>query len=281
MHRFMSGWTRVALSAALSSGVVLTAACAEADAGSGATVFEGARLISGDGSTPIEDAVFVVENDRFTQVGPRTEVQIPRGATRVDLSGRTVMPAIVNAHIHLSSDRAERTDQLQHMAYYGAGAVLSLGLDDGTVGLDMRDELVPNGARSRSAGRGITSPEPERSEVPFWVTSEGEARAAVQELASEQVDFVKIWVDARGGRYERLSESLYSAVIDEAHQHGLRVTAHVFTLEDAKGLLRAGLDAFAHGVRDLDADDELMALWRERRTWSWFRISRVQVWPWT
>ena len=75
---------------------------------------------------------------------------------------------------------------------------------------------------------------------------------------------MKIWVDDRGGQYEKLSEPLYSAVIDEAHQHGLRVTAHVFTLEDAKGLLRAGLDAFAHGVRDRDVDDEIIALWEER-----------------
>jgi imidazolonepropionase-like amidohydrolase len=86
----------------------------------------------------------------------------------------------------------------------------------------------------------------------------------VQELATQEVDFVKIWVDDRNGRYEKLSPALYGAVIDEAHSRGLRVTAHVFTLEDAKGLLRAGIDAFAHGVRDRDIDDELIALWRER-----------------
>ncbi len=231
------------------------------DAGAGVTAFVGSRVITGAGGV-IENAVVLVENDRFTRVGEG--VEIPAGATEVDLSGKTLMPAIVNAHIHLSSDRAERTEQLQHMAYYGAGAVVSLGTDDGTVGLDMRAETVPDGARSQSAGRGITSPEPGRSEVPYWVTTEEEARTAVQELAAQSVDIVKIWVDARGGRYERLSPELYGAVIDEAHQHGLEVTAHVFTLEDAKGLLRAGVDVFAHGVRDLDADEELMALWAAR-----------------
>ena len=169
----------VAISSMLSLALVLLAACGGAatggspDAGGGAdaTVFEGARLIVGDGSAPIEDAVFIVENDRFTQVGSRADVQIPDGATRVDLGGKTVMPALVNAHVHLGSEREARIDHLQHMAYYGAGAVLSLGLDTGDVPFEMRDEMVPDGARSQSAGRGITSPEEGRSEVPHWVTS--------------------------------------------------------------------------------------------------------------
>jgi imidazolonepropionase-like amidohydrolase len=150
------------------------------------------------------------------------------------------------------------------MAYYGAGMVVSLGQDSADVPFIMRDEVVPDGARFRTAGPGIVGPEPGRSEVPSWVTTEAEARTAVQELAAQQVDFVKIWVDDRNGQYERLSPALYGAVIDEAHNHGLRVTAHIFRLEDAKGLLRAGIDAFAHGIRDQDIDDELVALWKER-----------------
>ena len=252
----------VAVFVPLSVVVVLMAACTGGQ--TDVMVFEGARVIVGDGSAPIDDAVFIVESGRFTAVGPRTAVDIPRGATRVDLDGKTVMPAIVNAHVHLALEREERTEQLQHMAYYGAGTVLSLGHDTGDVPFQMQDEIVPDGARSLTAGRGITSPEPGRSEVPFWVTSEDDARAAVRELAAQEVGLIKIWVDDRNGRYEKLSPALYGAVIDEAHTHGVRVTAHVFTLEDAKGLLRAGLDAFAHGVRDRDVDDELVALWQER-----------------
>ena len=254
----------VEMSAVLSVLAILMAGCAGPDAGGDVTVFEGARLIVGDGSAAIEDAVFVVQGDRFTAAGARADVEIPGDATHVDLSGKTVMPTIINAHVHLSSTREDRVGQLQHMAYYGAGVVVSLGLDEGPVGFEMRDEAVPDGALSRTAGRGITAPEPGRSEVPFWLTSEEEARAAVQELAAQEVDFVKIWVDDRNGQYERLSPELYGAVIDEAHRSGLRVTAHVFRLEDAKGLLRAGIDAFAHGIRDRDIDDELVALWTAR-----------------
>ena len=212
----------VAMSAALSPGVVLMVACgspdagADAAAGSDATVFEGARLIVGDGSAPIEDAVFVVDNERFTQAGRRGDVQVPEGATRVDLSGKTVMPAIVNAHMHLSTTREERVDQLQHMAFYGAGVVVSLGHDDGSVPFEMRDESVPDGARSRTAGRGITGLEPGRTEVPYRVTSEEEARTAVQELAALEVDMVKIWVD---DRKRQLREALPGPVRSD-HRRG-------------------------------------------------------------
>jgi imidazolonepropionase-like amidohydrolase len=243
---------------------ILVAGCAGPETGGEATVFEGARLIVGDGSAAIEDAVFVVEGDRITQAGQRADVEIPESATRVDLSGKTVMPALVNTHVHLASTRAERIDQLQHMAYYGAGLAVSLGLDDGDVAFEMRDEVIADGARSRTAGRGITAPEEGRTEVPIWITSEAEARTAVQELAANQVDLIKIWVDTRNDQFVKLTPALYGAVIDEAHSEGLRVTAHIFNLEDAKGLLRAGIDAFAHGIRDRDIDDELVALWSER-----------------
>lgn len=229
-----------------------------------AIVFEGARVIVGDGSAPIENAVFVVENGRFSGVGTRGEVEVPAGAARVDLTGQTVMPALVNAHMHPPSTREELVEALYHNAYYGMGVVVSLGLDEGDDPFQVRDETIPGASRYLTAGRGITAPEPGRSEVPYWVTTEEEARHAVRELARREVDIVKIWVDDRDGQYEKLSPELYSAIIDEAHRHGLQVTAHIFALEDAKRLVRAGVDAFAHSVRDQDVDDELLGLLRER-----------------
>ena len=228
-----------------------------------AVAYHGARVITGDGAV-IEDATLIVENGVFTAVGPSSAIDGSDAGTQIDMSGKTVMPTLNNAHFHLPSERAARTAELQQAAYYGAGAASSFGLDEGTIGLEMRSESIPDAARSQSAGRGITSPEPGRSEVPYWVTTEDEARAAVQELAALDVDIVKIWVDDRGGRYERLSPELYGAVIDEAHANGLRVTAHVFRLEDAKGLLEAGIDQFAHGSRDMDVDDEVIEMWKAR-----------------
>ena len=235
-----------------------------AQRGATATVFEGARLITGDGSAPIMDAAFVVDNGRFTAVGRKGQISVPAGAAHVDLSGKTVIPAIIDAHKHLAVTRDALVDQLQHFAYYGVGVAMSMGQDTGDVAFQVRQETIPNAARNRSAGRGLTGPEPGRTEAPYWVKTEAEARKDVQELAQKKVDLVKIWVDDRDHTVTKLSPALYSAIIDEAHKHNLRTIAHIFTLEDAKGVLRAGIDAFAHSVRDKDVDDEFVNMMKAK-----------------
>jgi imidazolonepropionase-like amidohydrolase len=261
-------WKRfssVAIAALALAGLLLWLSSGKpAVAQTGAIVFEGARLIAGDGSAPVENAAFVVTGTRITQVGRAGQLQAPAGARRVDLRGKTVMPAIVDSHTHLATNREALIDQLQRKAYYGVGVAMSLGQDNTDASFQVRAESIPNAARFRTAGRGITMPEPGRSEAPYWISTVADARKAVGELAAKKVDLVKVWVDDRNGQYKKLTPELYGAAIDEAHKNGLRVTAHIFTLEDAKGLLRAGIDAFAHGVRDRDVDDEFMSMMKQR-----------------
>ncbi len=271
MRRVHTGSSQLGAVRLLSIGALVVAGCAAPapdevaiPVDSSAIVFEGARLIAGDGSAPTDNATFVVDDGRFVDIGATGDVEVPEGAAHVDLGGKTVMPAIIDTHTHLGRTREDLVEDLQRKAYYGVSLALSLGQDTGELAYDVRAETIPDAALFRTAGRGITRPEPGRSDIPFWVDTEAEARAAVQELAALEVDLVKVWVDDRNGQYEKLTPELYGAVIDEAHQHGLRVTAHIFSLEDAKGLLRAGVDAFAHGIRDQDIDDEVVAMFRER-----------------
>jgi imidazolonepropionase-like amidohydrolase len=233
----------------------------QSPAAGAATVFEGARVIVGDGNV-VDNATIVVQGERVTQVGPK--VATPAGATRVDLKGKTVMPAIIDTHVHTSQTREALLDDLRRRPPYGVSAVMSLGQDTGDAAFQLRDERPASAARIFTAGRGITMPEPGRTTAPYWITSPDEGRKAVGELAGRKVDIVKIWVDDRNGQFKKLTPDLYGAVIDEAHKRGLRVTAHLFTLDDAKGLLRAGIDAFAHGVRDRDVDEEFMAMLKPR-----------------
>ena len=227
--------------------------------GGGVTAFEGARIVTGNSAAPIENGTLVIQGTRIVQAGRAADVQVPAGATRVNVAGKTIMPMLIDTHTHLSTNRDALTKDLKRRVYYGVSAALSLGTDGFDL-LGMRQENIPGAARYFSAGKGITRNEPGRP--TFQINSEAEGRKAVQENAAHRVNIVKVWVDDRDGKVDKVTPLQYAAIIDEAHNRGLRVTAHIFNMEDAKGLIRAGLDAFAHGVRDRDMDDETAALFR-------------------
>jgi imidazolonepropionase-like amidohydrolase len=246
------------------STVALAFAGLVAPANAQVTAYEGARIIVGDGRAPIENGTVVVDGAKITQVGPAAGVQVPAGAARVNLGGKTVMPDLIDTHTHLSQTKEGLVQDLKRRAYYGVSATMSMGTAETEAELQMRGLTEPGMARLYTVYRGITRPEPGRTTGPIWVNTEAEARKAVQDLAAKKVDMVKIWIDDRDGKYQKMTPALYGAAIDEAHKVGLRTTAHIFTLEDAKGALRAGIDAFAHSVRDRDIDDEFLALVKAR-----------------
>ncbi len=252
----------------------------------GALWFEGARLIVGDGTEPIENAAFLVEGDSFTWVGASADRDAPRGATRVDLSGMTVIPALIDGHNHIglvdvrngTNTKANYTrdnlvDQLYRYAYYGVSAALSMGLEaDRDLAYALRDQPIPGAARFLTVGRGIAAtpmagpPTEARLGIPYGAETEEAGRAAVRELQAQGNHFVKIWVDDRNASVPKIQPNVYRAIIEEAHSLGMEVLAHVgqsSALEDAKDLLRAGIDGFVHTVRDRDVDEEYLALVRE------------------
>src|SRR5262245_51654459 len=133
------------------------------------TAFEGARVIVGDGRPPIENATLVVSGGRFQQVGRAADVRVPAGAARVSLTGKTVMPAIIDTHTHLSQTREMLADDLRRRAYFGVSAAMSLGQDTMDAPYEMHGETMPGLAKFFTAGRGITAPEPGRTTAPYWV----------------------------------------------------------------------------------------------------------------
>jgi imidazolonepropionase-like amidohydrolase len=269
---------RVFLNGVFGAGIVIAGASpGRGQAPGNVTVFEGARLITGDGNPPIENASFTVTDGQFTAVGARG-IAIPQGARRVDLSGKTVIPALIDAHVHMgyrkgtsfSADNYTRDnliDMLDRYAWYGIAAVMETGTGRGDLPYEVRAQ-ARSGTRYFTTGSGFGMPNAgpggAMRDSAYGVTTVEEARRDVRELAAHKPDMVKIWVDDRNGTVAKLPPELYRAIIEEAHGHGLRVLAHITNLADAKDLLRAGLDGFAHMVRDKDADDELLALLKER-----------------
>lgn len=140
------------------------------DAERGATVFVGARLLSGTSDPPIEDSAFVVEKGRFAFVGARSAVIIPEGAAWVDLTGKTVMPAMIDGHSHIGYVRGTTSgpanytreniiDHMHRFAYYGVAASQAMGSDFGLLPYLMQRST---GRRSRSS----CGPVPDRRPRP-------------------------------------------------------------------------------------------------------------------
>jgi len=255
-------------------------ASAQSGTVAGAALFEGARLITGDGGAAIENSAFLVENAHFTRIGRRGEVPAPAGAARVDLTGKTVIPALVDGHSHIgymkhltsgavNYTRENILDHMYRFAYFGVAASQSMGSDFGELPFQLRDEIIagkyPDAARFLTAGRGLSpideiSPDNMRQAANPATTPEG-ARALVQELVPRRVKVIKTWVDDRGGAVKKLPPEIYRAIFDEAHRNNLRVAVHATALADAKDLLRSGVDVFAHMISEVD--DEVVALFKQ------------------
>ena len=234
------------------AGVSLQTSHAQAPDGT-AVALTGARLFDGTGRAPLEQSTLVIRNGRIEAVGAAT---VPDDAVRIDLSGKTIVPGLINAHGHLNSDQSARpirdklVGQLRLYADYGVTTVVVLGvgandLEDAVKLREEQEHGTLDHARVYVAGPSLRNLE-----------TADEARARVDSYADAGADIVKIHVT---GDPNDMTPAVYGALIDQAHARGLRVASHLYFLQDARGLVDAGVDVIAHSVRDQDVDAALIA----------------------
>ncbi|HEY6402589.1 MAG TPA: amidohydrolase family protein [Blastocatellia bacterium] len=246
------------------AGVAVEEASAPRSAASaGVKAYIGANIIDGAGKLAVENAALIVRDGKVEAVGPASKIKPPAGAQTINLAGKFIIPGLISAHAHVSDVQGLRPPayteentlrQLGVFARYGVATVLSLG-GEKEPAFKLRDaQNTPSLDRARIylSGDIITGKTPE------------EARQMVARVAATKPDIIKIRVDDNLGATPKMAPEVYRAVIDEAHQRGLRVAAHIFYLEDAKDLLRAGVDFIAHSVRDREIDDEFISLMKKR-----------------
>jgi imidazolonepropionase-like amidohydrolase len=250
------------------------------------TLYEGARLLVGTAAPPIERGAFLVDDGMIRAVGVQGSVEAPAGARRVDLAGKTVMPAMVNVHVHIGYEGystwqasnhtpANVLDHLQRSAFYGTAATTSVGTSpfdqmvqvqaDQVAGslapaarlLFMRGFAPPNGGPD-AVLRVATN----ELEVVNEVTTPAEGRAAVERLAGQGIRHVKAWFDDRRGSYPKLTPDTYLAILDEARARRITLHTHAITLADQKMVVKAGTDVLVHMVQREPLDEEYLAIVR-------------------
>ena len=251
-------------------------------------VLIGARLIDGTGRPPVENGMLVIEGDKLATVGPAGSVKYPDGARVIDCHGQTVIPGLISDHSHLglvdgitikpeNYNRENIHRQLRQYEAYGVTTVMALGLN-ADLFYELRQEQHSGkspGSDIFGADRGIGAPYtappvtllPVGKDQIYRASSPEEVKADVREMAARHPDLIKIWVDDQLGTDPKIKPEAYQAAIAEAHSLGLRVACHIYYLEDAKGVLYAGADIIAHGIRDKPVDKEFIEEMKARSAW--------------
>lgn len=229
------------------------------------TALTGGTIIDGNGGTPVTNGVLLIQNGRVIAIGTKENVTIPGNATINDISGKYIIPGIINAHGHVGDakngmeggnySRENVIDNLSIYARYGVTTVVSLGLDqqEAVPLRAVNDTTPPQRARLFIAGEVITGNTPE------------EALKIIDKNHNMGVDFMKIRVDDNLGNSPKMPEEVYRAVIDRSHALGYKIATHMYYLEDARKLLDAGTDMLAHSVRDQPVDNAFIQLLREKQ----------------
>jgi imidazolonepropionase-like amidohydrolase len=238
--------------------VLAAAALFSGTAAAQVTVLHNATLIDGSGAPPQAGVTVVIENGRIRDLGPG--VAAPAGATVVDLTGKFVVPGIINGHGHVGP--APRDRQLRQYALYGVTTTTSMAADpDDIVAYKARQAAGDlRGARILTVKYRFTTL---RGNGDDYKTPEA-ARAHVDEIVGKGADFVKVWLDAQGGRVPKLSREYVSAVLDQARKHGKLTMAHIVELADARMAVDEGVNMIVHNVRDQDIPADFLATLKAR-----------------
>jgi imidazolonepropionase-like amidohydrolase len=241
--------------------VILATAATLAFAGSASaqlTALTNATLIDGTGAAPQTGVTIVMRNGRIAAIG--RDAKPPASAAVVDLSGRFVVPGIINGHGHVGP--APHARQVRQYALYGVTTTTSMGSDP--------DAIIEYKARTRAGD--IRGSRVLTVMYRFTTLASGgadyktpqAARAKVDEIAAKGADLIKVWVDRQGGKVPKLSREFVAAVVDQARRHNLIVGSHIVELVDANMVIDEGVRILLHNVRDMEVGADFIAKLKER-----------------
>lgn len=250
-------------------------------------VLRGARLIDGTGRPPQDETAVVLEGSRIVAVAPQGEVGVPEGAQVYDLGGKTLLPGLIDCHVHISTepdaDPARRFRDESDLLLTLRGAknawrclqagyttLRSLGAR-GLVDIEIKRAIemgIVEGSRLLVAGRLLTMTGGHGHYMGYEVDGPDQLRQAAREEIKRGADVVKLM--ATGGILTpgvepgsaQLTLEEMRAAIEEAHKAGKKTSAHAQGSEGIKNAILAGIDSIEHGIF---LTDEIIDLMLERK----------------
>lgn len=238
-------------------------------------LLQNVTLIDGNGGPPQEHTDILLQGDTIAAIGKNLH---SGNVTVIDLTGKTVLPALISDHVHIGSlkgttNKAENytrgniLSQLRKYQDYGVLTILVAGSDrpylfESGIRDSSATGLFP-GARIHTAGYGFGVPAGAppinfAMDNVYRPTDLKQIPAEMDSLQLTKPEVVKIWVDDFGGQFKKMNPAIYKAVIDEAHKRSLRVMAHAYYVSDARQLVADGVDIIGHSIRDSVLDDALV-----------------------
>jgi imidazolonepropionase-like amidohydrolase len=243
-------------------------------------VLAGGRLIDGYGGPPIENAVVIIEGNRIKAVAREGSIAIPAGARVIDTNGYTVMPGMMDMHVHLmivGHGNYEHWDATYPAKFrdvimpISAKQLLMAGVTTARdLGAPLEDIVAVKNRINRGEIPGprlfVSGPFLQKSNTPLtakfrWVVNGPEdARKKVQTIVAGGADVIKL-IDQ-----DQMTIEEVKAIVDEAHKHGKHVAAHAHRSEEIRQGLRAGVDCFEHtGLATKPGyDEDVLQMMRER-----------------
>ena len=216
--------------------------------GAGALALVGAQLIDATGAPPVADSVVVVRDGRIESAGPRDSTAVPDGAETLDLTGKTIMPGLVNLHVHYREGPAEMEQQFRSQLHYGVTTARSIGSDSPERVAYLLEAYAgrPTAPRTYTAGLGFSYPGGFNAAGRNAPTTEEEARALVRDQAALGVHFIKMWVNEVAEPGLKIPPEIRAAIVDEAKRNGTIPAAHIDDEADGRQLVEAGMRDFLH-----------------------------------
>jgi imidazolonepropionase-like amidohydrolase len=242
-----------------------------------AIIIRNGSIIDGSGAEPVPDGLVAFKEGAIIAVGPEREFQYSLDAHIINAKGGTILPGVIDTHSHILESTLEKNDPLQATledwlkagvttirdltSRYGADETPSLSITT------LHERLTRYGDRTPTlivSGPILTVPggfpTANNRTVALEITDVNAARQATQTLIEDGAGVIKIAVES--GRSENpmptLSLEQITAISETAHQHNVRVAAHVLRLEDAQLAVAGGVDELAHNILFGRLPDELI-----------------------